>query len=123
MESHLKKRDCSRKRRKLRVRKTLKGTKDKPRLSVFKSLSHIYVQLINDEDSKTIFGIGTYSKEIKNSEFGKKSKAAAHHLGQELAKKAKELGISKAIFDRGIYKYHGIIAEIAEGARSEGLQF
>jgi large subunit ribosomal protein L18 len=117
MESEIKKRDISRRRRKFRVSKNLRGDIKKPRMSVTKTNKHLFVQLIDDENAKTIISIGTYSKDIGL----KKSKDAAIKLGGIVAKMAKEKKIHSVIFDRGRQKYHGIIAELANSARKAGL--
>ena len=119
MESSLKKRDSSRKRRVFRVRKKLKGSSLKPRLCINKSNKNLYAQLIDDDSSKTIVGLGTMSKEIN----AKKSKEAAQALGAKIAELAKNKKIAEVIFDRGRYKYHGIIAHFADSARKAGLKF
>lgn len=120
MDNSLGKRDKQRKRRVLSVRRRLRGTAEKPRLNVKRSNKHLFVQLIDDENCKTLFGIGTLGK---NAEFGKKSKEAAKKIGAKAAELAKAQNIEKVVFDRGPYKYHGLIAEIANGAREAGLQF
>jgi len=120
MQKNLQKRKITRKRRSFRVRKKLRGTETKPRMSVNKSNKHLFVQLIDDENSKTIAAIGTNSKEFKNE---KKSKKAAELIGKKIAQSAKAKKIEHVIFDRGIYKYHGLLAHLADAARSEGLKF
>lgn len=112
-----------RKRRALRVRQTLKGCQQKPRLSVVKSNKHIQVQLIDDEAGVTLGGTATFAKEFVNSEFGRKSKASAKKLGEKIAEIAKEKNIKEVVFDRGPFKYHGVLAELADAARAAGLQF
>lgn len=107
----------------MRIRKGLRGDKDRPRLSVFKSNKHLHAQIIDDEAGKTIVGISTLSKVCKGAGFNEKSKEAAKFLGEQLAEMAKGKNIDKVLFDRGRFKYHGVIAELAEGARSKGLQF
>ncbi|MBN2478624.1 MAG: 50S ribosomal protein L18 [Parachlamydiales bacterium] len=119
MESSLKKRKKSRIRRVFRVRKTIKGTKEKPRLSIFKSNKHLFAQLIDDENSNTLVGMSTCSKQIKS----KKSKESAKTLGEKFAELAKGKKLNEVIFDRGRYKFHGIIAEFANSARKAGLKF
>jgi len=119
MQNNLKKRKKSRDRRVLRIRKKLKGTKLKPRLSVFKSNRHLFAQLIDDENSNTLAGIGTCSKEFKI----KKRNEAATALGKKIAELAKDKKINKVVFDRGRYKYHGLISLFADAARSSGLKF
>jgi len=107
----------------MRVRKHVRGSSVKPRLSVYKTNAHISAQLIDDEAGLTIASVGTHHKEFKASTGGKKSKDAARRLGTVLAEKAKEKSISTIVFDRGRYKFHGVIAELAAGAREAGLQF
>jgi large subunit ribosomal protein L18 len=123
MENRLKNRDVRRKRRTMRVRKNVKGTTEKPRLSIFRSNKHLLAQLIDDESKTTLVGIGTMSKEFKGSKHSKKSKEAAIEIGKRIAQEAKKSKIEKIVFDRGAYKYHGIIAELANAARAEGLKF
>jgi large subunit ribosomal protein L18 len=123
MENRLKKRYGQRARRLLRVRKQLKGTALKPRLSVLKSNKHLAIQVIDDESSKTLFSASTMTQEMKALQFGKKSKDAAKQLGIKIAELAKKHNIEKVVFDRGRYKYHGLLAELADSAREAGLQF
>ncbi len=122
MFDRLKKRNDKRKRRTFRVRKPLRNS-NHPRLSVSKTNKHIYVQLINDENAETLVGLGTMSKIYKDSEFNKKTKESARKIGLELAEKATKLGVKRVVFDRGRHKYHGVIANVADGAREGGLQF
>jgi large subunit ribosomal protein L18 len=110
-------------RRAMRVRKHVQGTVSKPRMSVVKSNKHISVQLINDEEGKTLAALSTNSKEFRNTEHAKKNKASAKVLGEKIAQKAKTLGIEEVVFDRGSHRYHGILAELADSARAGGLQF
>jgi len=100
------------------VRARVIGSKLKPRLNVFRSLSHIYVQLIDDEAGKTLASAS--SEEIKTK--GKKSELAAE-VGKLTAKKATALGIKKVVFDRGGYQYHGRVKQLADAARAAGLEF
>lgn len=123
MRKEITKKHETRSKRALRVRKSLKGTASKPRLSVMKSNKHISVQLIDDDSGKTLGSSATFSKEFKNSEFSKKNKASAAKLGSTIAKIAKEQNISEVVFDRGPFKYHGILAAVADSAREAGLQF
>lgn len=123
MESYLKQRDVRRKRRSLRVRKNLRTKVVKPRLTVFRSNKHLQAQIIDDENQMTVYGIGTMSKDFKGTEFSKKSKSAAKEIGKRIAAEAKKKKIENVIFDRGHYKYHGLIAELANAAREEGLKF
>ena len=109
--------------RAMRVRKKLHGTSIRPRMSVIKSNKHIQVQLIDDEGGLTLGMATTTSKELQGTEFAKKNKASARKLGEMIAEIAKKQNIKEVIFDRGPFKYHGILAELADGAREAGLQF
>lgn len=106
--------------RKVRVRSKIMGTKDRPRLSVFRSNRFIYAQLINDEIGKTIIGVS--EKHLSDNPKLKK-KEMAKLVGALLAKKAQEKKIKKVVFDRGSYAYQGRVREIADGAREGGLVF
>lgn len=106
-----------------RVRSKISGSADKPRLSVFKSSKHVYAQLIDDQSGNTITAASTVSKNLKRNlgDMPKVEKAEA--IGESIAKSAQEKGITKVVFDRSGYKYHGIVKSLAEGARKGGLQF
>lgn len=123
MESSIRSRNVRRKRRSLRVRKGVRGSLDRPRLTVHRSNKHILAQIIDDENHATLFGIGTMSKDFAGKDFSKKSKEAAKEIGKRIAIEAKKQNIEAVIFDRGHYKYHGIVAELADAARKEGLKF
>jgi len=123
MEKSLIKRNKTRKTRTLRIRKKLRGNALRPRICVTKTNKHLFVQLIDDEQGLSLFGVGTQSKALKETKFNMKSKDAAEHLGQLIAKAAKDKKINHAVFDRGRFKYHGVIASLAEAARKEGLKF
>jgi large subunit ribosomal protein L18 len=123
MDNSLKKRKIARKRRTMRVRKSVRGNSVIPRLSVYKSNRHLYAQLIDDERGVTLAGIGTLSKKFQKTKFNEKSKESARELGKHLAEAAKKSGVERVIFDRGRYRYHGLIAELAGAARESGLQF
>jgi large subunit ribosomal protein L18 len=123
MRSQTIKKQEIRHKRALRVRKKLRGTSAKPRLSVFKSNKHIQVQLIDDEQGLTLGTVSTFSKEIRNTDFSKKNKASAAKLGEIIADIAKKHSITEVVFDRGQFKYHGILAALADSARAAGLQF
>lgn len=110
-------------RRAMRVRKHLRGTSEKPRLSVIKSNKHIQAQLVDDEKGITLGQVSTFSKQLKNTEFTCKNKNSARKLGELIAEIAKEKNIKEIVFDRGPFKYHGILAELANAARAAGLQF
>jgi len=107
-------------RRHRRVRAKVKGTKDCPRLSVFRSSQHIYVQLIDDNKGKTLLSFS--DSEIKKNK-GLTKIQLAKQVGSSIAKKALERKIKKVVFDRAGYKYHGRVKAVAEGARKEGLSF
>ncbi len=107
-------------RRQVRVRAKIFGTKDKPRLSVFKSNRYIFAQVINDEKGETLVGVS--EKELSAKEKPNKTERA-RELGIVLAKKAMDKKIKSVAFDRGSYSYHGRIKALAEGARKGGLKF
>ena len=104
-----------------RVRAVVKGTSDRPRLSVFRSASHIYAQLIDDVKGITLFAADDMGRKAKNKESNKEK--SAYRVGEVLAKKALEKGINSVVFDRGGYKYHGRVKSLADGARAGGLNF
>ena len=99
----------------------MKGTAEKPRLSVFRSNNHIYAQLIDDKTGKTILSAGSDDKTIKDTKANKVDKAKA--VGKLVAEKATTAGISSIVFDRNGYLYHGRIKSLADGAREAGLKF
>lgn len=123
MINELIKRNVRRRRRKLRVRKQVRGTAEKPRLSVFKSNMHLFAQLIDDDKGITIASAGTIMKDFRNKNLGKKSTDSAKLIGVMLAEAAKQKNIATAVFDRGFNKYHGLLAVVADAARETGLQF
>ncbi len=104
-----------------RIRKKISGTSAKPRLSVFRSNADIYVQLINDESGVTLASASSKDKEIAAQKVNKTEKSKL--VGATIARKATELGLTTAIFDRGGNLYHGRVKAVAEGAREGGLQF
>ena len=110
----------SRQKRHLRVRKHIAGTAERPRLNVFRSLSHIYAQVIDDINGVTI--VAASSKDKDFSTYGGNIEAAKA-VGAEIAKRALEKGIGEVVFDRGGYVYHGRVAALAEAAREAGLKF
>lgn len=116
-------RNQARKRRVFRVRKKVRGTTERPRLSVAKSNRHLYAQIIDDSKGVTLVGVGTLSKENRSSVASRKGKEAARLIGQQIAELAKKQNIQAVVFDRGKNKYHGLVAELATGAREAGLQF
>ena len=108
---------------KKRSLKKIFGTPEKPRLSIFRSHNHIYGQLIDDQNGKTLSSCCTLEKEINSRIEKTSSEAAASIVGQELAKRAKTKDITCIVFDRGGKPYHGRVKKLAEGARQEGLIF
>ncbi len=106
------------------MRKHLRGTSAKPRLCVVKSNCHIQVQLIDDEAGRTLGGTATFAKEFQAlPNLIAKTRASARKLGEQIAEIAKSKNIKEVVFDRGPFKYHGILAELADAARAGGLQF
>lgn len=110
-------------RRKRRTRAKIRGTAQRPRLSVFRSNRYTYAQLIDDEQGKTLVSASTKELMALKSKTLNPKLQQAEQLGELIAKKALEKGIKKAVFDRGEYKYHGRVKAVAEGARKGGLQF
>ena len=105
------------------IRSKLSGTAERPRLVVFRSLKHIYAQVIDDTAGKTLVAASTVEKELREK-FGKLKKSEqAKEVGKALAQRAKAKGIQQVVFDRGGYRYHGRIKALAEAAREAGLQF
>ena len=104
-----------------RVRAKIFGTSQKPRLSVYRSNKHLFLQLIDDEKNKTLLSIS--DREFKLKKKNLKKSDIAYEAGKLLAKKAEEKNIKKIIFDRGGYQYHGRVRKVAEGAREGGLEF
>jgi large subunit ribosomal protein L18 len=113
-----------RKRAHRRVRSSVQGSSHRPRLAVFKSLKFVYAQVIDDLQGVTLVQANSGEPEIlKKLEGGSKSKAAARMVGEALGERAKAKGIDAVVFDRGGYIFHGRVKEVAEGARSKGLDF
>ncbi|CCY04860.1 MAG: 50S ribosomal protein L18 [Eubacteriales bacterium] len=106
-----------------RVRKKVSGTHERPRFDVYRSNQHIYVQIIDDLDGKTLVAASTVEKEIAAEVKGKKKTEAAKIVGAAAAKKALAAGITEVVFDRGGYIYTGRVAAVADGAREAGLKF
>lgn len=112
--------NTQRQRRKFRVRKTVRGTAERPRLSVSRTLKHFGCQAIDDESGKTLFAASSLDKEFSGG--GSNCEAAAK-VGQAIAEKAKAAGVAKACLDRGSAKYHGRVAAFAEAVRAGGIEF
>ena len=116
-------RAAARIKRHYRIRNKVKGTAQTPRLAVFRSNKHMYVQLIDDVSGVTIAADSTMEAEIAGKLESTSNIEAAQAVGEAIAKKAVEKGITEAVFDRGGYVYHGKVAALAEAAREAGLQF
>jgi large subunit ribosomal protein L18 len=110
-------------RRHERVRSKVEGTTERPRLSVFRSLNHIYAQVIDDVKGITLAAASTVDAEVASNLEGKNKRSQAQLVGQAIAKKAKEKGVQEVVFDRGGYKYLGRVQALADAARKEGLKF
>jgi len=117
------KRDAGRIKRHYRIRNTLSGTSSRPRLSVHRSHKNLYVQLIDDESSKTLLSLSTNDKIFKEECKWGGNIQAAKKLGAYVSKEAKKKGIEQVVFDRGGYLYHGRIRSLADSAREAGLKF
>lgn len=113
----------ARKRRHRRIRAKLAGTAERPRLNVFRSLEHIYVQVIDDETGHTIVSASTVDKNLRAEMDGKTKKEQATLIGKRVAERAQAAGVKQVVFDRGGYLYHGRIRALADGAREGGLEF
>jgi len=109
-----------RKRIHTRIRRKLAGTAERPRLAVFRSVAHIYAQVINDAESKTLVSASSVDKAAKTNGG---NLAAAKAIGKAIAERAKEKGIKQVVFDRGGYLYHGRVKALADAARAAGLEF
>lgn len=112
-----------RKRRQRRVRAKITGTLERPRLNVYRSLNHIYAQVINDETGHTLVSASTLDRAIVDDLTGMRKVQQAAAVGKIVAERAQEAGISDVVFDRGGYLYHGRVKALAEGAREGGLRF
>lgn len=124
VRKHTGRKSVARIRRHRRVRIRIAGTADKPRLVVYRSIRHIYAQIIDDDKGHTLITASSLEKELKAQvEAAGKPTAVCKLIGQVVAKKALDKGIKQVVFDRGGYIYHGNIKALAEGAREAGLQF
>ena len=112
---------ASRAKRHLRVRKKVSGTPERPRLSVYRSEKNIYAQIVDDVNAVTLVSASTVDKELKVNAGG--NKEAAKMIGEAVAKRALDKGITEVVFDRGGYVYHGRVQALAEAAREAGLKF
>jgi len=116
-------RNEARLRRHRRVRKRVFGTPERPRLNVFRSLNHIYAQVIDDVSGHTVVSASTLDPEIREALVGKTKTEKAKEVGRLVAKRALEQGIKQVVFDRGGYKFHGRVKALADAAREAGLDF
>ena len=112
-----------RKKRHDRTRRHILGTAERPRLNVYRSLNHIYAQVIDDEVGHTLAAASTLDAEVKAQLESKYKKQAANLVGEIVARRALDKGVKEVVFDRGGYLYTGRVAEVAEGARKAGLEF
>ncbi|MGB7847427.1 MAG: 50S ribosomal protein L18 [Candidatus Acidiferrum sp.] len=116
-------RDAQRRRVHARVRTRVTGTAERPRLCVYRSLGHIYAQIIDDRSGRTLVSASSIDKESKKNLKGGGNIASAKAVGKFIAERAKAAGVVKVVFDRGGYKYHGRVKALADAAREAGLQF
>ena len=115
--------DAHRRRVHARVRTRLVGTPERPRLNVYRSVAHIYAQVIDDRGGRTIVSASSVDKETKKNLKGGGNIASAKAVGKVLADRAKAAGVTQVVFDRGGYKYHGRVKALADAAREAGLKF
>jgi large subunit ribosomal protein L18 len=113
------KKRVSRFKKKMRIRKDISGSTERPRLTVFKSSKHLYAQLIDDSVGRTLIACSTLDKELE----GKNNRDGAKQIGSLIAKRALEKNITNVVFDRNGYRYHGKVKELADSAREAGLKF
>jgi large subunit ribosomal protein L18 len=113
-------RNEARRRRHLRVRKKIRGTAERPRLAVFRSNRYIYVQVIDDDGGRTVAAASSQEEALRQRTL---SASTASEVGKLIATRAKEAGVSRVVFDRGGFAFHGRVKALAESAREEGLQF
>ena len=116
-------RNTSRKRRHRRIRYKIRGVKERPRLNVFRSLKHIYAQIIDDQEGRTLISASTLEAQVKDGSMGTGNLEAAKRVGELIARRALDQGIKEVVFDRGGYLYHGRVKALAEAAREQGLKF
>jgi large subunit ribosomal protein L18 len=117
------KRDRALQARHERIRRKVKGTPERPRLCVYRSLKHIYAQLVDDSAGKSLMTVSTLSREVRESLSDKKKSEASRVVGMKIAELAKQKGITSVCFDRGGFLYHGRVKAVADGAREGGLEF
>jgi large subunit ribosomal protein L18 len=110
-------------RRRFRVRRSIKGTAERPRLSVFRSHKHIYAQVIDDATGRTLVSASSRDRELREALAFGGNRAAAEAIGRSVAERALAAGVTKVCFDRGAFRYHGRVSALAEAARAAGLEF
>ena len=109
--------------RHIRLREKVRGSSERPRLAVFRSINHIYAQLVDDDAGRTVVAVDSRSKAFREGHKSGGNVTAAKAVGEQLAQKAKAAGIQRVVFDRGGYKYHGRVKALADAARAGGLTF
>lgn len=119
----IKSKNTARLKRKIRIRKKIQGTAERPRLCVFRSAKHIYAQVIDDRAGRTLVSASTVEKDIRDGEKPECKVDAAKSVGTKLAEKALAAGIKEVVFDRNGFIYHGRVKAVADGAREAGLEF
>ncbi len=112
-----------RQRRHARIRRAVQGRQERPRLSVFRSLNHIYAQIVDDMRGVTLVAASSRDPDLREAAKGKKKAEVSTLVGETVARRAQEKGIRQVVFDRGGYLYHGRVKALADGARKAGLQF
>jgi large subunit ribosomal protein L18 len=112
-----------RQRRRFRVRRSIRGTTDRPRLTIFRTHKHIYAQVVDDSTGRTLASASSMDKALRDGLGFGGNKQAAEVIGKAVAERAKAAGVSQVCFDRGSFRYHGRVAVLAEAARAAGLQF
>lgn len=122
MSTSAKDKQTARVRRHHRVRKKVTGTAERPRLAVFRSNKHITAQVIDDRSGKTLASASTVEKDLRSDSSGTGNKQAATTVGRLVAERAKAAGVSRVVFDRGGFLYHGRVAAVADAAREAGLE-
>jgi large subunit ribosomal protein L18 len=120
---HTNQKAVARDRRRARVRRSVRGTDERPRLSVFRSDKHIYVQVVADSSGKTLLAVSTLSADLRSQLKKTTNVAAAKEVGLLTARRCLEKGIDRIVFDRNGFLYHGRVRAVAEGAREGGLKF
>jgi len=118
-----KSREEQRKRRHDRIRAKLAGTSERPRLNVYRSLENIYAQVIDDSTGRTVASASTVDREVAKMVSDKNKTQAAQVVGKVVAERAKAVGVSQVVFDRGGYRYHGRVKALADASREAGLEF